>query len=307
MSSYDFTYEFPNDFERRTNQLLRQDSKGERISSAFQKCKYEYEDLDLAYYAGMRGADYWNKHALDFIFEGNKADIEVLKNNSGVLEESISRALRSSTTGFVIRNIQYLIDDDSELPASNEERLKIDISAANTVLSDLIKIGERVCSNVTYKRSSSENSINDYFRDTLFLMGYSEVKDQTRHGVSANMKDAGEVDILITKSGKEIAIFEGLKLDSVNTSYIDAHIDKAITNYNALGTATFVVAYVYSQNFEEFWRKYVVHIEEHIFSLVIKRKLEVKASPNAAIRIADMILSRDEFDFPVYFMALNIG
>ena len=73
------------------------------------------------------------------------------------------------------------------LPATNEERLNADILAANSVLSDLIKIGERVCSNATYRNDSSENSINDFFRDTLSLMGYTEVKDQTRQGVSISV------------------------------------------------------------------------------------------------------------------------
>lgn len=56
--------------------------------------------------------------------------------------------------------------------------------------------------NNSFNASSSENSINDYFRGMLTFKGYNEVKDQTRHGTSINQKDAGEVDI-----------FEGLKLD----------------------------------------------------------------------------------------------
>ena len=58
--------------------------------------------------------------------------------------------------------------------------------------------------------------------------------------MSASGKDAAEVDILLTKDGKEIGIFEGMKLNSVNADYIDRHISKLITNYNALGTATFI-------------------------------------------------------------------
>ena len=47
-----------------------------------------------------------------------------------------------------------------------------------------------------------------------------------------------------------------MKLNSVNADYIDRHISKSITNYNALGTATFIVAYVNSANFEAFWERY---------------------------------------------------
>lgn len=307
MGQYDFTYEFPSDFDNRVRQLLQQDYSGVQVASAFQRCSYEYEDIDLAYYAGLRGKDYWNKRALDFTIEGAEEDINILKNHARGLTDAISRSLRPNVSGFVVRKILYLIDDMPLLPATNEERLNADILAANSVLSDLIKIGERVCSNATYRNDSSENSINDYFRDTLSLMGYTEVKDQTRHGVSISGKDAGEVDILIAKDGKEIAIFEGLKLDSVNTAYIDLHIDKAIKNYNALGTATFIVSYVSARNFESFWERYTAHIQNYVFPLRIRRELSIKASPNAAIRIAEMILSRDGFDFPVYYIALNLN
>lgn len=307
MGQYDFTYEFPSDFDNRVKQLLQQEDSRAQVASAFQRCKYEYDDLGLAYYAGLRGNDYWNKRALDFTIEGAEEDINILKNHARGLTDAISRLLRPNVSGFVVRKILYLIDDMPLLPATNEERLNADILAANSVLSDLIKIGERVCSNATYRNNSSENSINDFFRDTLSLMGYTEVKDQTRHGVSISGKDAGEVDILIAKDGKEIAIFEGLKLDSVHTEYIDQHINKAINNYNALGTATFIVAYVSVRNFESFWERYTAHIQSHTFPLQIRRNLNVKTSPNAAIRIAEMILSRDGFDFPVYYIALNLG
>ena len=121
--------------------------------------------------------------------------------------------------------------------------------------------------NASFTASSSENTINDYFRDMLSFKGYNEVKDQTRHGISASGKDAAEVDILLTKAGREIAIFEGLKLDSVSTVYIGAHIDKAIVNYNALGTATFLVAYVNSADFESFWKRYSDHVRQYDFPL----------------------------------------
>ena len=164
------------------------------------------------------------------------------------MKDAIGKALKPSDSGLMIRRIYYFPSEGSilDLPQSNVARLNADISTAEGVLKDLIQVSERLCSNASYSATSLENSINDYFRDALSFMGYNELKDQTRHGVSMSEKDAGEVDLLLTKSGKEIAIFEGLKLDSVNSKYIDEHIKKAIDNYNALGTATFVVAYVLS-------------------------------------------------------------
>ena len=175
------------------------------------------------------------------------------------------------------------------------------------MLCDLIKIGERVCLNPVYDATSSENSINDYFRDMLFSSGYNEVKDQTRHGISASGKGAGEVDILLTKANQEIAIFEGLKLNSIRSEYINEHISKAITNYNALGTATFIVAYVSTADFEGFCNRYINHIKEYPFALGIKKELYILVHPNASTRVATMILTRDGYDFPVYYIALKIS
>ena len=305
MGQYDFSYELPSDFTNRVIQLLQQTSSNSRLADAFQHCKFEYEDLGLAYYAGLKG-DNWDKRALDFTFEGRSADIEILRNSRGVLKDALTKGIRPSTSGFLIRNLLFLVDDTSSFPSSDEDRLNADLTAANAVLNDLAKVSERLSTNATYKKAP-ENSINDYIRDMLLLMGYNEVKDQTRHGISLSGKDAGEVDILISKGGKEIAIFEGLKLNSVDSAYIDNHILKAIVNYNALGTATFIVAYVSSNNYESFWNRYTDYLKEYRFPLQIKRALRTKASPNAALRIASMILSRDGYDFPVFFMAININ
>ena len=305
MGQYDFTYDFPDDFDKRVVQILQQKTSGTQLAIAFKSCSYEYEKIDLAYYAGMRG-DVWDKYALDFTIEGSNEHVTLLKNRVRDINDAISKALRPSTSGFVVRKILFLENDDVIFPASDNDRLNADIATANAILTDLIRIGERACSNVTYRNGSSENSINDFFRDTLSLMGYSEVKDQTRHGISTSGADAGEVDILITKEGKEVAIFEGLNLSSVNTSYIDEHIRKAIINYNALGTATFVVAYVTVADFEGFWERFSTHLKSFQFPLQIKQQLNVKPNINAAIRIAEMILSRDGFDFPVYFIAMNL-
>lgn len=306
MGQYDFTYTVPSNFESRIKQLLQQYGYN-HLAEAFRRCNYEYNDIGYAYYAGMKG-DNWNKNALDFIIEGLEKDISVLKNQQHVLEDAISKALKPTESGYLLHSIVFLVSDDLEsFPASNEERLNVDIKTAESVLKDLVKIGERLCANVTYNGNSLENSINDYFRDALAIMGYAEVKDQTRHGLSKTRKDAGEVDILITKEGKEIAIYEGLKLSSVNTSYIDEHIEKAIVNYNALGTATFVVTYVSSSNYDVFWGKYVKYLQEFEFSLKVKRELQVLPYPNASTRIAYMIISRDDYDFPVYFVAFRLS
>ena len=308
MDSNWFSYVIPSNFRVRVAQFLQQMGK-RNVADAFLRCKYEHEDLGLAYSAGMRG-DNWDKHAVDVTLEGLTSDIMLLKASKNNVIDAIGKALKPTESGFLIRNL-YLLEADFAmesvaLPASNEMRLKADIKAAEAVLSDLLEIGERLCINNSYNSASSENSMNDYFRDML-SRDYKEVKDQTRHGISEKGKDAGEVDILLSREGKEVAIFEGLKLDSVKKDYIGEHIDKAIVNYNALGTPTFVVAYVSSVNFGAFADRFFSFIENYAYPITVKTSLKRLPAPNAAAQVATMILTRDGYDFPVYFLALNVG
>ena len=305
---YNFSYTIPDNFNRRVYQFLQQMSS-DAVAKAFNNSSYEYDDVGYAYYAGLKG-DNWDKKALDFVIEGTASDIRLLRENGHSLKSAINKSLKSDETGFLIRNITYFDKDadipETDCPKTNMDRLNADLESANAVYKDLVKVGERLCSNATYNGESPENSINDFIRDGLSLMGYHEVKDQTRHGISLNGGDAGEVDILLTKDGKEIAIYEGLNLDSVNSSYISKHVNKAIVNYNALGTATYLVAYVNSANYEIFWNRYKAYINDYDFPIEKKRDLEVLTFPNAAMRAATMIMSRDGYDFPVYFITLNV-
>lgn len=53
MGEFDFTYILPENFEKRVVQYLLQ-LANRQLAEAFQHCKYEYEDVGLAYYAGLR-------------------------------------------------------------------------------------------------------------------------------------------------------------------------------------------------------------------------------------------------------------
>lgn len=307
MGQYDYSFSIPDDFERRVRQILQQLSGNSGLTKAFESCTYEYENLGNAYYAGIRG-DNWNMEALDFTIEGPKECIDIIEKHKDDLRDAISKGLKPRVSGFQVREILLLVVDEADgLPSTNETRLNSDIEAARSVLADLVAIGERLCLNSTYSYASSEDSMNDFLRDALSFMGYTEVKDQTRHGLSGKGENAGEVDLLVSKSGKEVALIEGFKLNSVHSSYIDNHIDKAICNYNALGTATFAVAYVSVSDFEAFWDRYIAYLKDYDFDIEVKKALSVEANPNAATRIASTILSRDGYDFPVYFLALKLS
>ena len=88
MGEFDFTYILPENFEKRVVQYLLQ-LANRQLAEAFPHCKYEYEDVGLAYYAGLRG-DNWNKRALDFTFEGADKDISVLKRADKKLKEYLA-------------------------------------------------------------------------------------------------------------------------------------------------------------------------------------------------------------------------
>lgn len=247
-------------------------------------------------------------NALDFTIEGSAHNIKLLETNKSLLKNIISMALQSRKSGFQSRDLYFLesVGDIDVLPESVQKRFCIDYAAATSVLNDLIWIGERVCTNAAYDENSKEDNINDYFRDMLCSKGYNETKDQTRHGISETGKKAREVDILLTKDGKEIALFEGIIPRSSTDSRIGEHIDKAINNYNALGTATFIVAYVINADFSDFWRKYYDYISNYNYNMNVTKGMTELTSPNASTRISQIILSKDEFAFPVFFICFKL-
>lgn len=305
MGEYDYSYNLPVDFENRAERILRQTSSS-KVSDAFKACSYEYENVGLAYYAGLRG-DNWNMQALDLTVEGPSCCIKVLENDEASVRRALSKGLKSRESGFLVRDLLLLPDASSTYPATNDERFHIDVESARAILADIIAIGNQLCLNSLFRHDRSEDNINDYVRDMLINRGYEEIRDQTRHGLSASGKSAGEVDLLISKAGKEAALIEGLKLNCVNRRYIDSHIKKAIGNYNVLGSATFLLAYVDVDDYESFWMDYLEYLESYDFGLEIKRSLTRGVDPSAATRTASVVLSKDGFDFPVYFVTFRLS
>lgn len=305
MSAYDYSYSLPENFKDRVIQNLRKNDCSD-LAAAFNNIKYEYNVLGFAYYEKCPGAG-WNTRAMAMGVEGRAVDIRLLESRENSLKEAINKALNSGKSGLILKEIEFYHEsNENEFPQSDDERLNTDIEVAKLVLKDILEIGERLCVSSTYNSKSSEDSMNDYFRDMLLSKGYKETKDQSRHGVSSSGNSAGEVDLLITKEGKEIAIIEGMKLSSVRSSYIDLHIEKAIDNYNALGTPTFIMAYVSLEDFTSFWQKYIAHIKNCNYGVHVKREIRILTHLNASTRVAEAIFSRDEYDFPVYFIAFKI-
>lgn len=167
-------------------------------------------------------------------------------------------------------------------------------------------VGEKLGANSAYTQQSPEDSITDYLRDILSFKGYEGIKDQSRHGLSATSKSAGEVDLLVTKSNDEIALIECLKLNSVDSTIIFKHIHKAVHSYNPLGTPVVIVSYVSTVDFSAFWLRYYDYLKSCDFGCPIVEDLRDCGAPNAASRLCCLTLSKDEFKLPVFFLSLQL-
>ncbi len=190
--------------------------------------------------------------------------------------------------------------------SSNQERLSADIKSAKSMLEELISALKLMVCNHSCSYNKNENEINDYLRDLLKQRGAYSVIDQTRHGESESGKDAGEVDILLSRQEREVALIECLKLESVNTNTLDTHIQKAIKNYNPLGTPTFIIMYVGSKNFSEFWSRCYAHLTTYEYGMDVDESISEEVQDNASIKVAYLTLKKNDFVFPVHFVAVDL-
>ena len=172
-----------------------------------------------------------------------------------------------------------------------------------------------LCGNPTYNSSSLEDPMNDYVRD---ILGHGlQVRDQTRQGISGNSSSAekgqaGELDIQIRNNERPIGIYEGLRLDGVNTKDIYDHIKKATINYNPQGVKeVFVVAYVRGQStgFGGFWKRFVECVKDYHASdpeYEIEWDDEEEDTGLSAVRSLHGIYYMDDAEHSVHVMAVKL-
>lgn len=114
----------------------------------------------------------------------------------------------------------------------------------------------------------SEDERNDFIADLLQTNGYI-IRDQTRRGSSATGKSSGEIDIFVEKNGFPFTIIEALNLESLNTNYLNLHLNKIYT-YDTLGNNFNVcLSYVKVKDFGTFWTKYCMHVKEHNYPYML--------------------------------------
>lgn len=216
----------------------------------------------------------------------------------GTLEDALNAATRLKD--YIESNNHTTVVVVSE----NERK----IPTTQDVLDDILKVGDGLCCNKTYNSKSEEDRINDYVRDVL-SQKYPEIRDQTRHGSSSSGKGPGEIDLLLLVKGKEVALYEAMVLDGINNSYTKNHIDKAVTSYNPLGTASFVVVYYKGDDYETFWNNYLNSIMNYVFPQnIVKKSVVTELLPqrNASTHVAQVEISKGNYSFPVYFITWEL-
>lgn len=123
MGEYDFTYEMPDNYPHGFIRFLENNGGGKNYVALLNKCKWDYNVIDWAHYAGISG-DTWNKKAVDFILESSESVISRLKGAEPYIKERLQTYLRPNTTGFLVRKIEFVICDEEfeiSLPEKNGE------------------------------------------------------------------------------------------------------------------------------------------------------------------------------------------
>ncbi|WP_139355613.1 hypothetical protein [Oribacterium sp. C9] len=152
---------------------------------------------------------------------------------------------------------------------------------------------------------AKENNINDGIRNQLSIV--YEVKDQTRQGESENGKDSGEVDIMICNNGNPEVIIEGLKLSSFESSKLDAHIKKALVNYDSNGCPlVYILVYATVKAFDDFWGKLIDHMNDYCFPYKNVEGMRDVATVYTDLRHAKAMLNRNGKNVSVHLFAIAV-
>lgn len=174
------------------------------------------------------------------------------------------------------------------------------------VLQELIEAAAVICCDQTYRVTCLENSLNDAIRNLINYRGSFSVKDQTRHGLSLNQHDAGEVDLLLTKADSEVALVEGVKLGSVDSTEINNHIQKLLVNYNPCGLNSYLIAYYTGTRFGSFFENLQDYLNGFQFPVKQESNISKIELQNAAIKVLSVLLSKDGCCFLLYIMAVKL-
>ena len=138
------------------------------------------------------------------------------------------------------------------------------------------------------------------------MKGLFTVADQTRYGMSASRKEAGEADLILRKDGKDVAIVEGLKLAYVDDASLKRHINKVLNNYNVLGIPTYFLIYAIAKKFDKFWKRLYSYLELYDYPFPMIGNMETINVPFATVRVAGLTLEKEGHGLEVTFIVVNL-
>lgn len=180
-----------------------------------------------------------------------------------------------------------------------------DLCKMKEVLREVLAASVKLQANSLYY-GATEDQRNDYIRDILEAAGY-DVKDQTRRGLSPNGKAAGEVDILIRDKDFPVTIIEALNLKTLNTAYLDKHIDK-IYDYDTAGNKfNIILLYVTVVDFVSFCEKYFQHIERYSYPfemISINENIVIDNISYCDIKVMKTVHNRNECETILYHVCV---
>ena len=152
---------------------------------------------------------------------------------------------------------------------------------------------------------AEENVLNDALKNHLGMV--YDVCDQTRQGVSETGNSSGAVDLLICQDSFPVAIIEALKLNSVNKSSIQRHINKLLVNYDPNGLPyAFLIAYYTEKAFSSFCTSFEDYIRQYSYPYPVAKGLTVLDCDYAELFQAAVTLHRNGKPINLYFIAVHI-
>lgn len=146
---------------------------------------------------------------------------------------------------ITLKGLQFIEDIEKAM----SEPSNIDIP--HEFISACAKIVDSPSSYASFDEDGLNREIRNLLDSAITRFGYT-IADQTQQGLGKTDKNAGELDIRISKNGIPVAIYEGLIHKDKDWLY--NHIDKAIGRYNQSGCkAVYVVEFSRNKGFGGFW------------------------------------------------------
>lgn len=183
------------------------------------------------------------------VYANSRASQEAAR-DSVAIEESLAYLYRQHGT----HTLEHL----------QQQREPAKVSPENLLL-DLVAVGQEVIDR-TAVLPEGEDEISDWLLGLLRqrLQGRGvEVGDQSRGGLSASKRGAGERDAMLRYQGRHVGFFEALRMDHCNRTTIRSHLDK-MPGYNLVGAAgVYVAVYYQGDSFDSWTATYTATVEGH--------------------------------------------